>query len=546
LINEVLREEIVTACREVAGDCDVVSICLYGSRASGYAREDSDYDVLLVLRDYSKGVLYHYRDVGQMRLAILAVDQKALELDVEEGTLGDFVSGRLLTPYTPVLNGEYIRESEVQTKRRFAEEDLCDLVVEYGELSRVLTVKPEYLVLARMEKRAKAYPPLRYSYINMLRGELKSANMRVILNGYNEALEGLQHSKIISFDGENIALSSDYVDRVLPSRTLNRVVNLVNQSRSAFQSYLTHGKAGKVSLEVVARELASKLKRELQIAFNKQEIEDPKNHLFLKTERGLISLNKRDAIIDALRRIRGEGGLSVKTLGGALNEVYLVTFNGERMVVKKFTDWFNFKWFILNVAAHGTKIFTLSGKDRLSNEYVTNQLLAENGIPIPEVVSISLEDRLLVEKYIEGKSALEIVEEAFSSESLREENKTSAFEIGRLLAEIHDLNVTLGDCKPENFIVGNDGRVYVLDLEQGERHGDKAWDVAEFLYFSGHFGTVLTAGFQQFAKEFTAGYSTAGKRRILRRAGRLRYTKVFFAWTSMPIVQGISAILLNA
>ena len=545
MLTGTLCEDIISACGDVAKDSDVVSIVLYGSRASGYAREDSDYDVILVIKEYSEGVRYHYKDVGHLQLAILAVDQHALELDVEKGTLGDFVSGRFLTPLIPVLNPDYIRKIEVKIKRRFAEEDLKDLVVEYGKLSRVLIIKPEYLVLARMEKRSKAYPPLRYSYIKMLSEELKTENMRVILDGYYEALEDLNASKLVKFDGENIVLRNDYVDKVLSYKIRNKVVNLVNFSRRAFQSYITHGKAGKVSLDIVAKELASKLKRELQIAFNKQQIEDPKNHLYLKTEGGLTSLNKRDAIIKTLKRIRGTDNFAVKPLAGALNEVHLVTFNDERLVVKKFTDWFNFKWFILNVAAYGTKSFTLSGKGRLSNEYVTNQLLTENGIPTPEIVSISLEDRLLVERYIEGKVASEIVTEAFASKFLKPKHKNDVFKIGELLAKIHNLNITLGDCKPENFILGNDGRAYVLDLEQGERHGDKKWDVAEFLYFSGHFGTAFTGGFQQFVKEFIEGYSTLGERSVLAEATGSRYARVFIAWSPMPIIQGISKMLKN-
>jgi tRNA A-37 threonylcarbamoyl transferase component Bud32 len=235
----------------------------------------------------------------------------------------------------------------------------------------------------------------------------------------------------------------------------------------------------------------------------------------------------------------------VQPLTGALNEVYLVTVKGEKLVVKKFTNWFNVKWFILNVAVYGTKIFTLSGKARLSNEYVTNQLLFENGIPIPEIVSISLEERLLVERFIEGKLASEIVIEAFNNETLTIEHKSHAFKIGKLLAKIHNINITLGDCKPENFIINEDGDLYVLDLEQGERFGDKKWDIAEFLYFSGHFGTTFTGGFQQFVREFIKGYSTVGKKQTLIKAAEFHYTRTFLAWTPLSIIRGISKMLRN-
>jgi tRNA A-37 threonylcarbamoyl transferase component Bud32 len=369
--------------------------------------------------------------------------------------------------------------------------------------------------------------------------------MQIILTGYIKALQDLQTSSFIKFDGDHILLTHGFVDKILSYKLRNKVVNFVNLSRNTLQSYLTHGRAGKVSLEIVAKELSSKLKREFQIAFNKQEIEDPKNYLFLKTETGMSNLNKQDSIIKSLKRLKGNYAFEVTPLAGALNEVHLVMVKGEKLVVKKFTDWFTFKWFILNAAVYGTKIFSLSGKARLSNEYVTNQLLLENKILTPEIISISLEERLLVLRFIEGKLASKIVTEAFNAEKLTLENQSNVFNIGQLVAKIHKLNITLGDCKPENFIIRDDRRVVVLDLEQSERFGDKKWDIAEFLYFSGHFGTSLTGGFQQFVREFIRGYSAEGDKQILIDAAGFHYTRIFLAWTPLPIIRGISKMLQN-
>jgi predicted nucleotidyltransferase len=258
LIHATLQEEILATCKEVADTSEIVAITLYGSRACGYAREDSDYDILLILNEYSEGVRYNYITKNQLQLAILIVDQQILELDVTQGTLGDFVSGRFLTPLIPLYNPDYIRQIEIKTKKRFVQEDLGDLVIEYGDLSRVLIIHPEYLVLARMEKRARAYPPLKYSYINMLHKDLRRENMRKILTGYLKALEEIQNSSIVKFEGENMLLTDGFVDKILSYKLRNKVVNFINLSRSTFQSYLTHGKAGKVSLEIVAKELSSK------------------------------------------------------------------------------------------------------------------------------------------------------------------------------------------------------------------------------------------------------------------------------------------------
>lgn len=544
MITEEIRESILTSCKELAEAHNLVSIGVYGSRVSGYARADSDYDVMLILEDF-ESVRYYYRRVGDAQFAILAVDKKALEMDAKKGALGDFVAGRLISPYVPLLTPEYLRNIELETKRRFAIEDLEDLIIEYGELARGLVIKPEYLVLARMRKRATAYPPLKYSYVKMLGADLRERNMKMILEGYIEVLKNLTGSKIIKFDGENITVENAYIDDILSFKILRRVVNLMEFSRRTFFSYVTHGRAGRVKLDVVAKEFASKIKRELKIAINKEDLEDPKNYLFLKTEDGLVNLSERKSITKVIQRLKGKEKVVISPLAGALNEVYFIEVSGEKLVVKKFTDWFNFKWFALNVVAYGVKIFTLSGKARLSNEYGMNRLLAENSISVPEMVYINVQERLLIERYIEGTSILDIVREAAKTENLTPEYRRFALEAGRTMAKMHALDITLGDCKPENFIVSK-GMVYVLDLEQSERKGDRAWDVAEFCYYSGHYGSALTGGLQQFIKSFIEGYAQEGDRKILRKASELGYGRVFFVWTPMSVIQGIANLLKAA
>ena len=540
------NKRIVSVCKDIAKARNIVAIGIYGSRVCGYARKDSDYDVLLVLEDFDEAVRYYYTNVASAQFAVLAVDKKAIEVDAEEGMLGDFVVGRLISPYIPVLTQEYLRAREVETKRRLAREDLEDLIIEYGELARGLVINPEYLVLARMRKRAKAYPPLKYSYVNMLQTGLREKNMASIIDGYLEALRDLENLKILKFDGENIVLENSYIDDVLSFKTMKKVVNILEFNKKALYAYVTHGRAGKVKIDVATKELASKIKRELTVTINKQEIEDPKNYLFLKTEKGLVNLNERNSITEVVRKIRSGRKITVNLLAGALNEVYLVEVEKEKLVVKRFTDWFNFKWFALNIVAYGAKIFTLSGKARLSNEYGTNRLLAENHIPVPEIVYINIQDRLLIEKYVEGKTILDNIKEAITEDNLTDEQRRWALEMGKLIADIHGLDVTLGDCKPENFIIASNGKIYVLDLEQGERRGDKAWDIAEFCYFSGHYGNTLTTGLQQFIKCFTEGYAQRGDKNILRKAAELGYGRVFIAWTPMPIIKGISDILRSA
>ncbi|MCW4041041.1 MAG: hypothetical protein NWE83_09865 [Candidatus Bathyarchaeota archaeon] len=535
--------EFTALCQRIAGKEEVEAICMYGSRVGGYARKDSDYDVLLILTHFKNGVRYFYRTINDKQYAILTVDKKAIEMDVETGNFGDFIAGRLISPYRPILNAEYLENLEIKVKKRFTEEELQDLVIEYEELARGLVIKPEYLILARMKKRVRGYPPLRYSYMQMLKDELRDKNMHAILAGYRSALKALHNIHIIKFVNDEITLENSYVDKVLSSKILNKVVNFIDSSKRALSAYITHGRAGRVKLDVFAKELTSKLKRELKVAFAGEDIEDPKNYLFLRTEQGLVNLNEQNMMLESIQQFAENQASKSQPLSSALNDVFLVTVNNEKYVVKKFTNWYNVKWFVLNIAAYGTKMFALSGKARLANEYGINRLLASNKMHVPDIVTISLKDRMLVQRFIPGINGLEFYGNAFASPGLTEKQKHIAQKIGTTIAEIHALDIAIGDCKPENFVITDEEEIFVLDLEQGERKGDKTWDIAEFLYFSGRFGSHYTGGIKDFVKCFIDGYCIQGKKGVLRKASNFRYSRVFLGWTAPPIIQSIASTL---
>lgn len=546
MMAEGIDDKLLSFANEIAQSCAITATCLYGSRVGGYAREDSDYDCLLVLKNYRDAVRYHYRKLDSVSAAVLAVDKELFELDVEKGGLGDFVAGRLMSPYLPTKNSEYLEAAELQVKRRVVEEEAEDLVLEYGELSRGLEIRPEYFPLSRMKKRAKVYHPIRYSYVNLFRSDLKERNMRKILEGYDKAIDILIKSKMVRRKNGAVILENEYIDRILSRKTIERVVNVVEQSRRALYSYLTHGTAGVVSIDIVAKELTSKVRRELLYAPSGQELEDPKNYLFLRTSSGPVNLNERTSIYDVARRLRPDARVAVTPLASVLNEVYLVSAGEEKLVAKKFTDWHGFKWFTLNLVALGTKIFSLAGKTRLANEYGMNRLLSEKEIPVPNIIHVSIPDRMLFEQYIEGKQIVELVKESVMSSRLSSQEEKVIRDVGASMARIHSLGVGIGDTKPENFILGADQKVYALDLEQAKKGGDPVWDIAEFLYYSGHYGVGASGGLHEFVRSFIEGYSLVGNVSWLRRASGLNYLKVFSFWTAPPIIREISQTLSRA
>jgi len=524
----------------------VTAICLYGSQAGGYAKADSDFDILLVLEGYRKGAGFHYRKINQVYAAILAVERKLLELDAKNGSLGEFLCTRLLGPYVALENPDYLRATEILTKRRVTEEELRDLIVEYGEISRGLVIDPAYLALSRLRKRARLYPALLNSYSNMLRGDLKEVNLRLILGGYRVVLEDLQKARLIRAEGHRFALEEKFIDDILSRRSFGKVINVVEMSRRAFYSYLAYGRTRGRDFERILDELGSALQRGLQLGVLTEKPEDPRNHLFLKTSTGTIELNERSSVVDVALKLRPDAKVAITPLAGVLNDVYLVSVDQEQLVAKKYTDWFSLKWFTINLVTLGTKKFSVMGSSRLANEYGMNRILSTEGIPVPDVIHISIPDRILLERYIPGRNVASLVKLACSSDQLSAGDYELASHIGRAMAKIHSIGITIGDSKPENFVLSPDRKVYSLDLEQASKKGDKAWDVSELLFYSGHYSPLMTQGLSQFIDGFVKGYSEIGERSVLRRAAGIGYIKVFSIWTAPPVMYKIAERLRRA
>ncbi|MEM4165478.1 MAG: nucleotidyltransferase domain-containing protein, partial [Nitrososphaerales archaeon] len=87
----------------------IAGICLYGSRVAGYAKADSDYDVMIAIEEYPPLVRYKYLQ-NEVSVSALLVDAKALKDDAEKAKLGEFVVGRLLNIYEPIYGAQYLRQ----------------------------------------------------------------------------------------------------------------------------------------------------------------------------------------------------------------------------------------------------------------------------------------------------------------------------------------------------------------------------------------------------------------------------------------------------
>jgi tRNA A-37 threonylcarbamoyl transferase component Bud32 len=154
-------------------------------------------------------------------------------------------------------------------------------------------------------------------------------------------------------------------------------------------------------------------------------------------------------------------------------------------------------------------------------------------------------------EYVNGEDLGRVVKRITDSKTSAGKKKDLEVieKVGETFARVHALDVALGDTKPENILVGNEGQIYLMDFEQASRKGDRVWDIAEFLYYSGHdispFVDVETL--EQFAETFMRGYlQGGGDVDIVKNAGNPKYTKVFSVFTFPHIMLTLSNVCRKA
>ncbi len=168
ILSEKERVELLDVAKKLAGEYAIESCCAYGSKVAGYARPDSDYDLLLILKNYGHVIKYMYAH-NNLELSVLIVDSKSLIKDAEKAALGEFVVGRLLHAYEPLENARYLEEVETKYKKRVILEAIKELAATNALYNEIL-IPPEYFLYSKVQKRAKVYPHALYRYIKTYSG----------------------------------------------------------------------------------------------------------------------------------------------------------------------------------------------------------------------------------------------------------------------------------------------------------------------------------------------------------------------------------------
>ena len=547
-LNEKLKKNLLDLCRVIAGSRKITSVCLYGPWVCGYADEKTDINVLMILEQFTLRLNTYFEKLDDFNVSILTINYSDFERDINKSWLGEFFAEKLTVPYEPLLNENYLRLNEIKIKKRITLELLQKLTLEFPESSHEFLIKQEYFIFENMRRRAKVFPPITYSYLNMLQENLRRNNIKSIMDGYLEAFKELENDNVILHSEGYIKIAREHINSVkkrklklplffksIQRRALPPLVSVFSESTSSY---------------IQEQRLFTKNNSKFGADGLISRLEDPKNYILFPTPLGSVSLSDKSDIKDVARKIIPNSDFSkmkVKSIGGVFNDVYVlsVTQNGEeqKFVVKQFLDWSNLKWISLALWSFGTTSFAVLGQSRLEKEYAINTFLRSKGFPVPKIFSVSHKNRLILQEFIEGNDLVETIKRIMVSCN-NVKDLALIKDIGRKVAEAHSLGVSLGDCKPENFIVTKDG-FFFLDLEQANRDGNHVWDIAEFLYYSGHYSPPMSSAKAAciIAINFIEGYLEAGgKKEYVKKAASTKYTKVFSIFTPPHVTLAISNI----
>jgi tRNA A-37 threonylcarbamoyl transferase component Bud32 len=492
------------------------AVCAYGSKVAGYARPDSDYDLIIVAKRFREGVRYRYID-SPVAASALIVDEHMFGEDASSSYLGEFVVGRLLNVYEPISNQGLFRKFEVDYKRRVMVEALLELSSDYGEFGARFAIPYEYFLFDKLHRRAAIYPPALYSYVHTYTCPLGEENRATSVEGFAAAANELQTRGLLHADTGGVRMFPEK----LKGDAFTQVASMFSVTARGVTQYAVHGYAGRVGPSVFSREAFSKLRRMRDIPPPFTPLEKPRS--LLKLQEGVV-IPDASLLVEELARLLGFATYSTREedIGEPYSTTRVITFTdrerSKSVVVKNYTDVRSLKWALLGIWASTTKRFSTAPISRMDREYGMTLNLKALGVLVPSILAVAPSERVLVKDFVEGETLAAVIN-AFLKGSSDQLGPVSAY--GEVMAKVHGGSLALGDAKPSNVIVSGGG-LHLTDLEQSVLGGDQAWDIAEFLYYTAKLSTREEA-MRRVAMAFLDSYAKLGDRSVIVKARGQKY-----------------------
>ena len=531
----------------IAKNNKIVGVCLYGSKVAGYSRPNSDFDIIVVLENYSFIVKYVYLKESKLEVSALLVDRQSLEKDAKTAFLGEFVVGRLLHIYDAILNPDLFKRIETIYKKRVIIEEIFDIVRSNNILSTEISFPLDFLMFSKIKRRSILYPNALYSYYKIYTCENASRNIDFALDGYRRAL-----NEILNEDKELLEKNpSDNSLHISEKRILfnknGKIDSLkLGKKLQDFSSYLIHVYAGRVTFRYAVKEAQSKIKRQEKHQLDLPVFMSSPKESYWKLPEGVLIFNSRrwlDIIANNVSFQRYS--ISHKhRLGNVDSRTICLTLknlddNSHKMiVVKKYAKTKGVKWAALNVWTSQVRRFKVDPLFRLGNEYKALRYIRNLGLNTPAVESVILGKRLLVTEFIKGNSLADVIQY-----SLNEDNEYNNIDLikaaGEQIATIHNAKSTFGNIKPKNLIIRGNS-LYFTGVDQfGFRSGDPIWDIVQFIC-RGLKQTTNSTVASKVVRGFLLGYSNEMTAEYIKKLSRSkRYIESFYPLLSPAVARSI-------
>ena len=504
--------EVAKALEEVGiTEGDLAALSIHGPAA---LNDLSKPNKLLAVLENGGQLRFHGVEGSKLIDLALVVGLKQLREDCLEEKLGGAVASQLLIPYRPLANERLLRRLELEYKQHVVVESLQNLVLEHRLAASRLIVKPEYFLYDKLRRLAVTYLPIK-PQIRACFEERAEDSLRIVIKGFEQVLDKLASRGILGKVSEGYSPTERYVLEVLSKSSA--FVRFSRDLDHIFRLYLN-------------AVLPSPLEQLRKIGsdpnlFKPVKLPDPLEFIDIETALGVQPLRIDLGIRDFVEKFYGVEGdrVRVSKVAGVLNSAYVAEFelNGslKRVFAKKYLNWTDFKWFAAWIWCIGVKNFSLMASIRMSNEiYFVNKLM-ELGFNTAEILHVNWPRKFIIQRYVDGVNLVEALERSKDVEEFRR----IAFEIGKLLAEVHRMGICLGDCNPFSFIFAPDGRIFLVDLEQCSYNDMHSWDLAELLYYTSHYLKLKQV--ESFASAFAEGYLTVGDPENLIEALDVKYAR---------------------
>lgn len=503
---------------------EVEALSIHGIPAITENPNSGPMSLLIVLKRGDALKITRKRVLPNLSYSVIIGDNNLTRDSLDE-VYGGVAAHLFLFPYLSLTNGEKLRSMEEEYKKHIIVESLRNLVLEHRLASSRVVIKPEYFLYEKLRRLSVTYPPSRPLIRAVFASPWASKAVEISINGFRRSIARLIEEGVLSDVGEGYSPTPRFVEDVLSSSTAYQ--RLSDELEHAFRLYLTSGQVS--SLDFL---------RNVEFNFRTlipPKLPDPGQMLYIKTSLGLQPLMERLGIREFIEKVYGVDAskVRVKRIGGVLNSAYVASFKTddeeEKIFVKKFLNWTDFKWVVAWLWALGVKNFSVLATTRMGNEIFFVNKLAELGFNTAEILHVSWPKKIIAQRYIDGLDGVRSLLKGLGTERFIEVSRT----MGRILAELHSKDITMGDCNPHSFLFTRDGKVYLIDLEQCSFGGLRDWDLAELLFYTAHYLDGENA--ERFAMETVKGYLEKGEKAAAEGALKQKYSRLLTPWTPIWI-----------